>query len=64
MGKSKRLNGRWIKKDDRNVEVVIEKVYKKGYVTGYQYERIGSGMVHSPFKTSHDVLQAQYKQID
>lgn len=64
MAKSKRLNGRWKKNDDRQVEIVVDRVYKKGIVKGFRYERIGSGMVHTPFQTTHEDLLKNYTQID
>lgn len=65
LGKSKRLNGRWIKKSDPNVTVFVEKVFKKGYVTGFTYIKI-NGVEHmsmNPLKISHEELQNEYEQV-
>jgi hypothetical protein len=58
MGKS--LNGYWQSKTDPAVTVYVEKVFKKGYVTGFHYRKVSDGTVHAPLKISHEELQRDY----
>jgi hypothetical protein len=56
------LNGYWVKKDDENETVYVEKVFKKGYVTGFKYLSTPAGTIHSQFKITHDELLEQYNR--
>ncbi|AQY55094.1 hypothetical protein [Geobacillus phage TP-84] len=57
-----KLNGYWISKTDPNVTVYVEKVYKKGYVTGFKYMKVADGEIHSRFKATFDELLDQYER--
>ncbi|UYL93917.1 hypothetical protein PK21_gp74 [Geobacillus phage vB_GthS_PK2.1] len=57
-----KLNGYWTSKTDPNVTVYVEKVYKKGYVTGFKYKKMPFGEVHSRFKATFDELLKQYER--
>jgi hypothetical protein len=37
------LNGYWTNKSNSNIYVFIEKTFKKGYVTGFEYEKLSDG---------------------
>jgi hypothetical protein len=58
VGKS--LNGYWNSKKEENVEIYVEKVFKKGYVTGFHYRKVSDGVVHSPLKITHEELERDY----
>ncbi len=65
MGKSKRLKGEWIKKDDPNVTLFISNVYKKGYATGVASLKI-NGVIQSDdvkVRITHDELLNGYEKV-
>lgn len=57
-----RLNGYWVNKDNEQETVYVEKVFKKGYVTGFGYLTTEKGQIHSQFKATHEELQRQYNR--
>lgn len=58
-----RLNGYWTSKADKAVYIFVEKVYKKGYVTGLTYRRTDDGEVFlPPFKMLTEELTSGYVQ--
>ncbi|QNR70374.1 hypothetical protein IAQ67_28885 (plasmid) [Paenibacillus peoriae] len=59
MAKEK-LNGYWIKNDDPNVTVYVDKVFKKGYVIGFMYRKAELGEVVSRFKVENKELINNY----
>jgi hypothetical protein len=65
VGKSKSLNGYWIKKADPNIKIFVEKVFKKGYVTGFEYITINGVEYPSmtPLRISHEELKSEYEQV-
>ncbi|MDW8515098.1 hypothetical protein [Priestia flexa] len=56
------LNGYWTSKEDKNRYVFVERVFKKGYVTGFSYLKVADGEVISSLKITHDELQEQYEK--
>lgn len=59
---AKSLNGYWISNENPDVTVFVEKVYKKGTVTGFKYTKIRQGEVIGEFKATHEELQRDYTQ--
>lgn len=56
------LNGYWVKKDDPSVTIYVERVFKKGYVTGFKYtDEMGSTVI-GQLKISHEELLEQYER--
>ena len=58
----KSLNGYWVNKADKSISLYVERVYKKGYVTGFKYHKIAGATVHSQFKATHEELQNDYER--
>lgn len=60
------LHGYWTSKEDPNVYIVVDKVYKKGYVTGFRYEKIpvqdGYGEVASQLRITQEELLSNYEK--
>lgn len=59
---NKRLNGRWVNKADSNITVFVEKVFKKGYVTGFIYTKTPEGEIHGQMKMSQEELLDNYER--
>jgi hypothetical protein len=59
---AKSLNGYWTNKADKNCYVYVERVFKKGYVTGFSYLKVSDGEVISQLKITHEELQEQYER--
>jgi len=57
-----KLNGYWVSKSDPNVYIYVDRVYKKGYVTGFWYKKIPEGELASPLKITHEELLEQYER--
>jgi hypothetical protein len=62
VGKSKSLNGYWTSKIDPNRYIYVERVFKKGYVTGFSYLKIAKGEVVGALKITHEELQRDYER--
>lgn len=63
MGKSKSLNGYWTSVIDPCRYIYVERVFKKGYVTGFSYLRLGEGKeVVGALKITHEELQRDYER--
>jgi hypothetical protein len=58
----KTLNGYWTSKENKNLTVYVERVFKKGYVTGFSYLKTDKGEVIGRLKCSHDELKENYIQ--
>lgn len=59
------LNGYWTNKENPNIYVFVEKTFKKGYVTGFQYEKLSNGgekIFYPGIKLTHDELKEQYER--
>ncbi|AQS44192.1 hypothetical protein LSG23_09390 [Bacillus velezensis] len=61
MAKS-RLNGYWDNRLDANETVYVDRVYKKGYVTGFKYLQVGEREVTSPFRATYEELEGNYNK--
>lgn len=61
MAKQK-LNGYWVSKTDPDVTIYVDRVYKKGYVTGFRYKKIPEGELASQLKITHEELLEQYER--
>jgi hypothetical protein len=63
MGKPK-LYGYWISKENPNIKVFVERVYKSGHVTGFKYEKLPNGgeLIHPPFKATWEELQEKFER--
>jgi hypothetical protein len=59
-----RLHGYWVNKENPNITVFVEKVYKAGYVTGFKYEKLPDGgeLIYPPFKVTWDELQEKFER--
>jgi hypothetical protein len=61
-GKKETLHGYWVSKKDPSVTICIDRVFKKGYVTGFKYTKIPEGTVHGQLKISTEELLEQYER--
>jgi hypothetical protein len=57
-----KLQGYWISKSDRCTTVCVERVYKKGHVTGFKYQDEMGYTVHSQLKITWKELLEQYER--
>jgi hypothetical protein len=60
-----RLHGYWTSKENPNIYVFVEKVYKAGYVTGVMYERLEGGgekIFFPGLKCTHEELLEKYER--
>ncbi|ERH59206.1 MULTISPECIES: hypothetical protein [Bacillus amyloliquefaciens group] len=57
-----RLNGYWDNRLDANETVYVDRVYKKGYVTGFKYLQVGEHEVISPFRATYEELEGKFNQ--
>ena len=56
-------NGRWKSKTDPTVTLVIEKTYKKGYVTGFSYCTLPDGRrVHGKVKLTFSEIEQDFRR--
>lgn len=54
-----RLNGYWTRKYGGHY-VFVDRVYKKGYVTGRKYYKTDEGEVMGDFRATHEELKRDY----
>lgn len=56
------LRGYWVSQADPSITICVDRVFKKGYVTGYSYKKTDSGTIHGQFKATNEELLSGYKR--
>ena len=61
---AEKLNGMWERKNDPADYIRVERVYKKGYVTGFQYfNRDGQEVISTtPVRMTTEELKERYQR--
>lgn len=57
-----KLNGYWTSEADPAITICIDRVFKKGYVTGYSYVKTLAGTVYGKIKLTNEELLSGYKR--
>lgn len=60
-----KLNGYWTNKANPDMYIFVEKVFKKGYVTGFKYSKNAEGkeVIHlDGLKITHEELERDYER--